>query len=142
MFAKLSALIKNTAGRAMNKSTMVATCHGMGRMIYADGVVEDAELAAAMAIAKANPKLNAFGGDFNRELDRVLDSWETSKRQARVASNRAIQDWAGTASPEDREDFLIAVLDLMESDGDTAPEELAVARELAGFVGLNVENFL
>ncbi|MGL4352759.1 MAG: TerB family tellurite resistance protein [Aeromonas popoffii] len=141
-FAKIAAFFTNTAGRAMNKTTMVATAQGFAKMIYADGVVEDAELKAAYAIFKRNPKLSVFGNEAVKELDTALDLWETSKRQARVETNRALEAWAANATKEDKEDFLNSILDLMDSDGDQDDAELAVAKEFATLTGLDLDKFL
>lgn len=142
MLKKIAALFASTAGRAMNNTTMKATAQGFAAMIYADGVVEDSELEAAYGIFKKNPKLSVFGAEAVRELDVALDLWETSKRQARVNTNRALEAWVQTASAEDKEDFLISVLDLMDSDGDQDPAELEVAKQFASLTGLNLNNYL
>lgn len=141
-FAKIKAFFANTAGRAMNNSTMKATAQGFAAMIYADGMVEDAELEAAYGIFKKNPKLSVFGNEAVKELDAALDLWETSKRQARVNTNRALEAWVANASAEDKEDFLISVLDLMDSDGDQDPAEMEVAKNFAQLTGLNLNNYL
>lgn len=141
-FAKIAAFFTNTAGRAMNKSTMVATAKGFAEMIYADGKVEDAELTAAYGIFKSNPKLSVFGNEAVKELDVSLDLWEESKRRARVETNRALEAWAANATKEDKEDFLNSVLDLMDSDGDQDPAEMEVAKKFATLTGLNLNTYL
>lgn len=140
--ASIKAFFTNTAGRAMNKNTMIATSKGFAEMIYADGVVEDAELKAAYDIFKRNPKLSVFGNAAVKELDSSLDLWETSKRQARVETNRALEAWAANATKEDKEDFLNSVLDLMDSDGDQDEAEMAVAQKFATLTGLNLKDYL
>lgn len=141
MFSKLKSAIFGNASRAMNKTTMIATCHGLCRVIYADGVVDDAELGAAMRIARNNPKLSAFGGEFNREMDKVLAAFKDSPRMGRVAANRALQDFSVSASEEEKEDLLIACLDMVEADGKVDQEELDVAAEIAAILGLDMKKF-
>lgn len=142
MFANLKAFFTNTAGRVMNKTTMVATARGMAEMIYADGVVEDAELVAAKKVFQNNPKLAVFGGEAIKELDTALDQWEGSQRMARVETSRALTEWVKNATHEDKEDFLISVLDLMDSDGDQDPAEMKVAQKYADLTGLNLKTYL
>lgn len=142
MFASIKARFANKAARSMNKATMVATCHALGRVVYADGTVDDAELERAMTIFRNNPKLAAFGGDSNREFDRVLDAFKDSARMGRVAANRAIADFAAGASIEDKEDLLISCLDMGEADGTFDGDEKAVCEEIATMLGLKLSNYL
>lgn len=141
MFAKLKALFQNTAGRAMNKGTMKATSLAMAEMINADGKVDDNELVTAKNIFKRNPKLAVFGAESIRELDSALDMWEESARQARATTNRSIEEWMKGATAEDKEDLMISLLDLMDSDGEVDPAELRVAEKYAGLTGLSLASF-
>lgn len=141
-FAKIAAFFNKTAGRALNKATMLAATKGMAEMVYADGVVENDELLAAKKIMTENPKLKVFGGEAIAEFDKALDKWEESKRMARVETDRALADWVATASHEEKEDFLICILDLMDSDGDQDPAEVKVAEKYAALTGLNLKNYL
>lgn len=142
MFAKLKAILSNTANRTMNKTTMVATCNALVRVIYADGSVEDSELETVMSVARNNPKLASFGGEFNREIEKVLASFKDSPRMGRLAANRAISDFATTATFEDKEDLFVACLDVMEADGNVDDAEMNVIREIGGILGLNLNNYL
>lgn len=142
MFANLKAIFTKTAGRALNKATMLAATKGMAEMVYADGVVDDAELVAAKKIMTQNPKLSVFGGEAVAEFDKALDKWEESKRMARVETDRALADWVASATHEEKEDFLICILDLMDSDGDQDPAEMKVAEKYAGLTGLNLKNYM
>ena len=142
MFAKIAAFFTNTAGRAMNKTAMVATAQGFAAMIYADGKVENNELEAAYDIFRKNPKLSVFGNDAVKELDAALDQWENSVRKARLDTDRALEAWVKTATLEDKQDFLVSVLDLMDSDGDQDEAELALAKKFAALTGLKLEDFI
>lgn len=142
IFKKLAALISNTTARVMTKSTMVATTHALGWAIYADGKVEDNELAAAAKFAKNHPKLSQFGGEFNKQLDAVLNGFDDSVRMARVAAKRAIQDFSNSATNEEKEDLMIAVLDLFESDGNFDDDEKAVADEIAQILNYNWKDLM
>lgn len=142
VFAKLKNLVSATATRAMNKSAMIATCHALGWAIYADGVVEDAELESAMRTARNSPRLNAFGGEFNRTLDGVLQGFKDSSRMAKVAAKRHISEFAANATGEEREDVLIQTLDMLESDGNFGDDEKKMVEELAGILGLNYQNYM
>lgn len=135
LFAKLQTLISGTAGRALNKGTMIATTHALGWAVFADGKVEDDELESAMKFAKNHPKLKVFGGEFNKALDSVISSFEDSPRMAKVAARRAIADFAKTATHEEKEDLTIALLDLFESDGNFDADEQAVADEISTITG-------
>ncbi|MGL5564847.1 MAG: TerB family tellurite resistance protein [Plesiomonas sp.] len=142
MFAKIAAFFANTAGRAMNKTTMVATAQGFAAMIYADGKVESNELEAAYDIFRKNPKLAVFGNEAVRELDAALDQWENSVRKARLDTDRALDAWVKTATLEEKQDFLVSILDLMDSDGDQDEAELALAKKFAALTGLDLGDYL
>lgn len=141
-FAKIAAFFKSTAGRAMNKSTMLATAQGFAAMIYADGKVENDELEAAYEIFRKNPKLSVFGKDAVKELDKALDQWDDSVRKARLDTERALNNWVKSATTEEKEDFLVSILDLMDSDGDQDPAEMKLAKEYAALTGLDLDKFL
>ncbi len=142
MFKKVSDFFTTTAGRAMNKSTMLATTYGMAEMIYADGVVDDDELAQAWKIFDRNPKLAVFGADATKSLSSCLAMWKDDKMHARLETGRAIDAWLKGASKEDREDFLVSMLGLMEADDKRDDAEMAVAKKYAEKVGLKLEEYL
>lgn len=142
MFDKLKNLITGTATRAMGKGAMVTTCHALGWAIYADGVVEEAELISAKKSAKNKPRLAAFGGEFDRTLEGVLNAFEDSPRMAKIEAKRAIGEFMKTATVADREDVIIQTLDLLESDGQFGEDEKAMVTELASLLQLDIKKYL
>lgn len=142
IFAKLANLISGTTGRALNKQTMVAISHALAWGIYADGKVDDNELEQAEKFAKNHPKLKVFGGEFNRQLDTVMNGFDDSPRMAKVAAKRAIADFAASATFEEKEDLTIALLDLFESDGSFDDAEKAVATEISNLTGYDWKNLM
>lgn len=142
MLKQITAAVGKILGRAMNKGTMTCAVKGFAWMIAADGKIEDSEVITAHRKLETNEKLKVFGKEALVELDKAIDLWTESPRAARLDTTRAIQDWARTATFEDREDFLVAILDVMDGDGNQDPKELEVARSLANMVDLPLGNYI
>lgn len=142
MLKVLTAAVTKVLGRAMNKGTMQAAVKGFAWMIAADGKIEDNEVIIAHEKLAANRKLQHFGQEAIIELDKAIDLWSKSPRGARLDTQRALAEWAKTASFEEREDFLVAILDVMDGDGEAHPAEKAVAEQLAAMVDLPIGQYL
>lgn len=142
MLKDFAAKFAGIIGRVMNKGTMTCAVQGFAWMIAADGKIEDDEVITAHRKIERNEKLKVFGREAKVALDKAIAEWQEAPRAARLETERAIQDWAKTATLEDKEDFLVAILDVMEGDGDAHPAEMAVAQKISGYIGLPLEKYL
>ncbi|MGL5014407.1 MAG: TerB family tellurite resistance protein [Bacteroidales bacterium] len=141
MFSKIRGLFSDVK-RAMSSSTVDATAHALGWAVYADGSADDKELASAQKFVERSDKLASVRGTFVKQFDKVLDGWEESPRQARVQAKRVLESFAKGASKEDKEDLMMAMLDLFESDGNFDDDEKAVAKEVSTMLDLDLAKLM
>ena len=135
MFSKIRGLFSDVK-RAMSSSAVDVTAHALAWAVYADGTADDKELASAQKFVERSEKLANVRSAFIKAFDARLDAWEDSPRQSRVQAKREIEAFAKGASQEDKEDLLIAMLDLFESDKNFDDDEKAVAQEVSTMLGL------
>ncbi len=102
---------------------------------YADGECEASEKAKIEQVLRNQPALSAFTSEINAISATIIGQLDTNFKIGRRAALREIEDVKhDTREAED-------VLDV-EADGEIEPEERKVLEEIAGVLGLRLENHL
>ncbi|EHU6406775.1 tellurite resistance TerB family protein [Escherichia coli] len=95
---------------------------------YADGECEASEKAKIEQILRNQPALSAFTSEINAISATIIGQLDTNFKIGRRAALREI------------EDVLDVAVAIAEADGEIEPEERKVLEEIAGVLGLRLEN--
>lgn len=102
---------------------------------YADGECEASEKAKIEQVLRNQPALSAFTSEIT-----IIGQLDTNFKIGRRAALREIEDVKHDT--REAEDVLDVAVAIAEADGEIEPEERKVLEEIAGVLGLRLENHL
>ncbi|EEV3455885.1 tellurite resistance TerB family protein [Escherichia coli] len=104
---------------------------------YADGECEASEKAKIEQVLRNQP---AFTSEINAISATIIGQLDTNFKIGRRAALREIEDVKHDT--REAEDVLDVAVAIAEADGEIEPEERKVLEEIAGVLGLRLENHL
>ncbi|EFJ5343224.1 tellurite resistance TerB family protein [Escherichia coli] len=104
---------------------------------YADGECEASEKAKIEQVLRNQPALSAFTSEINAISETITGQLDTNFKIGRRAALREIED-----VKHDTQDVLDVAVAIAEADGEIEPEERKVLEDIAGVLGLRLENHL
>ncbi len=107
---------------------------------YADGECEASEKAKIEQVLRNQPALSAFTSEINAISATITGQLDTNFKIGRRAALREIEDVKHDT--REAEDVLDVAVAIAEADGEIEPEERKVLEEIAGVLGLRLENHL
>ncbi|EQA0898014.1 TPA: tellurite resistance TerB family protein [Escherichia coli] len=107
---------------------------------YADGECEASEKAKIEQVLRNQPSLSAFTSEINAISATIIGQLDTNFKIGRRAALREIEDVKHDT--REAEDVLDVAVAIAEADGEIEPEERKVLEEIAGVLGLRLENHL
>ncbi len=107
---------------------------------YADGECEASEKAKIDQFFRNQPALSAFTSEINAISATIIGQLDTNFKIGRRAAFRDIDDVKHDT--REAEDVLDVAVAIAEADGEIEPEERKVLEEIAGVLGLRLENHL
>ncbi|EEU0929061.1 tellurite resistance protein [Escherichia coli] len=107
---------------------------------YADGECEASEKAKIEQVLRNQPALSAFTSEINAISATIIGQLDTNFKTGRRAALREIEDVKHDT--REAEDVLDVAVAIAEADGEIEPEERKVLEEIAGVLGLRLENYL
>ncbi|MDC8779333.1 tellurite resistance TerB family protein [Escherichia coli] len=107
---------------------------------YADGECEASEKAKIEQVLRNQPTLSAFTSEINAISATIIGQLDTNFKIGRRAALREIEDVKHDT--REAEDVLDVAVAIAEADGEIEPEERKVLEEIAGVLGLRLENHL
>ncbi|BBC50427.1 tellurite resistance TerB family protein [Escherichia coli] len=108
----------------------------------ADGECEASEKFKAKIeqVLRNQPALSAFTSEINAISATIIGQLDTNFKTGRRAALREIEDVKHDT--REAEDVLDVAVAIAEADGEIEPEERKVLEEIAGVLGLRLENHL
>ena len=106
----------------------------------ADGECEASEKAKIEQVLGNQPALYAFTSEINAISATIIGQLDTNFKTGRRAALREIEDVKHDT--REAEDVLDVAVAIAEADGEIEPEERKVLEEIAGVLGLRLENHL
>ncbi|EFX07120.1 tellurite resistance protein [Escherichia coli O157:H7] len=108
----------------------------------ADGECEASEKVKAKIeqVLRNQPALSAFTSEINAISATIIGQLDTNFKTGRRAALREIEDVKHDT--REAEDVLDVAVAIAEADGEIEPEERKVLEEIAGVLGLRLENHL
>ncbi|EJH1802921.1 tellurite resistance TerB family protein [Escherichia coli] len=107
---------------------------------YADGECEASWKAKIEQVLRNQPALYAFTSEINAISATIIGQLDTNFKTGRRAALREIEDVKHDT--REAEDVLDVAVAIAEADGEIEPEERKVLEEIAGVLGLRLENYL
>ncbi|END9462203.1 TPA: tellurite resistance TerB family protein [Escherichia coli] len=107
---------------------------------YADGECEASEKVKIEQVLRNQPALSAFTSEINAISATIIGQLDTNFKIGRRAALREIEDVKHDT--REAEDVLDVAVAIAEADGEIEPEERKVLEEIAGVLGLRLENYL
>lgn len=138
-FRKNKAAATAAAQKIDKRDLMEAIVGGSLLVIYADGSVEDSELASLEALIAANPSLGHFGSEIGVTISKFTDMFDAGYRMGKMKVLREIDDVKTT--PQEAEEVFVTMLTIAEADGEVDAKEEAVLREVAKTLGIDLKKF-
>jgi tellurite resistance protein TerB len=134
-----SKFVKSTK-KIENKNVMEATVGACLLIAAADGTIERSETDKMEKLISVNPKLEAFKGrPIKDTITRYTGMLEADFNYGKKKMLDEISDIADNS--DDAEEVLYMALAISKSDGEMEPEELAVLKEIARVLALNINDF-
>lgn len=106
----------------------------------ADGECEASEKAKIEQVLRNQPALSAFTSEINAMSATIIGQLDTNFKIGRRAALREIEDVKHDT--REAEDVLDVAVAIAEAEGEIEPEERKVLEEIAGVLGLRLENHL
>ncbi|EKG5991395.1 tellurite resistance TerB family protein, partial [Escherichia coli] len=91
-------------------------------------------------VLRNQPALSAFTSEINAISATIIGQLDTNFKTGRRAALREIEDVKHDT--REAEDVLDVAVAIAEADGEIEPEERKVLEEIAGVLGLRLENYL
>ena len=107
---------------------------------YADGECAASEKAKTEQVIRNMPALAAFTSEINAISATIIGQLETNFKIGRRAALREIEDVKHDT--REAEDVMDAAVAIAEASGDIDADERKVLEEIAGVLGLRLENHL
>ncbi|EOR6897334.1 tellurite resistance TerB family protein [Escherichia coli] len=104
----------------------------------ADGECEASWKAKIEQVLRNQPALSAFTSEINAISATIIGQLDTNFKTGRRATLREIEDVKHDT--REAEDVLDVAVAIAEADGEIEPEERKVLEEIAGVLGLRLEN--
>ena len=137
---KAGAAISEKAVKAENKDLMEAMVGAATLIAFADGELEDEEIAAIDAILKNTKALQAFGSEPAQEFDRLCTVLGAGYRMGRLEVMKEISDVKG--NKDESEMVLVMAIEVAYADGECEPEETKELEAIAQKLGLRLTDYM
>lgn len=123
------------------KDFLEAVCAGIALSVYVDGKAEDHEIDAGMKAVMANATLT---DSFNvREIEQCMDAMLTRAQGGRTGRNGLYREIDDVASdPDKSEAVMLAILDVVESDGEIDDKEMALLESLGKRLSIDIKKLM
>lgn len=139
LFGKKAAAAKAEVKKFENRDLMEAIVGGSLLVAYADGQLEDEELANLEAQITANPSLDHFGPEIGKTINRFTSMFEAGFRVGQMKVLREIADIK--SSPQEAEEVFVTMITIAEADGEIEPAELEVLKRVGRELGISLKEF-
>ena len=107
---------------------------------FADGDCEDSELKKLDEVLRSSKALEGFGSELTETINRFTARLKAGYRIGRMEILREINDVK--SDQNEKEDVLLAMITVAESDGEIEPEEKKELDQVAQRLGLRIEDFI
>ncbi|QOC54465.1 putative tellurite resistance TerB family protein [Salmonella phage pSal-SNUABM-04] len=107
---------------------------------FADGELESSEKVKIEQVLRTNPVLANFTSEINTIASEIIGKLETDIRIGRRSALREIEDVKG--DQRECEDVMDVAVAIALADGEIEPEEMKVLEQIAGVLGVRLENHL
>ena len=132
--------LKEKSIKAENKDLMEAMVGAATLIAYADGELEDEEIAAIDGIISNSKALQAFGNEPSAEFDRLCKVMDSGYRMGRLGAMKEISDCKN--NKEDAEMVLVMAIEVAFADGEMEPEEEKELNAIAQKLGLRLQDYV
>lgn len=132
--------LANKAVKAENKDLMEAMVCAAALIAYADGELEDEEVAKIQQILSSSKALEAFGSEPETFFDKQCTVLEASYRMGRLTVMKEIADCKG--NQDEAEMVLIMAIEVAFADGEMEPEEEKELNAIANKLGLKLADYI
>jgi tellurite resistance protein TerB len=139
MFGKKKAQVTAEVRKFENRDLMEAVVGGCLLVAYADGTVEDSELANLEAQIQANPSMEHFGAEIGKTINRFMGMFDAGFRLGKMKVLREIADIK--TNPEEAEEVFVSMITIAEADGEIDAKEIEVLKEVGKALGLSLKDF-
>lgn len=138
-FSKKGATVKQEMAKVENRDLMEAIVAGSLLIAYADGECEEEELKKMEQVINALPELKHFGAEVSYTIGRFHGILASGFRIGKLKVLKELEDIKG--SEADRQLVFNVMLTIAESDGEVEPQEVAVLKEVAQRLGINLRDY-
>lgn len=139
LFGKKTAQAKAEVQKFNNRDLMEAIVGGSLLIAYADGELEDSELANLEAQIQANPSLDHFGPEIGKTINRFTAMFDAGFRIGKMKVLREIADIKNT--PQEAEEVFVTMITIAEADGEIEPAELEILKEVGRVLGVSLKEY-
>jgi tellurite resistance protein TerB len=139
LFGGKAAAARTEIKKFERRDLMEALVGGCLLVSFADGECEEAEVKKVEGLLRTNKALEGFGAELNDTVNRFRDRLNTGYRTARAEILREIEEVKHVRN--DAEDVLLNMLEVAEADGEVEPAEMKELKEVAGRLGLRLEDY-
>lgn len=140
MFGKKASAAKESIKRLENRDLMEQMVGGCLLIAFADGDCEDSELKKLDEVLRSSKALEGFGSELTETINRFTARLKAGYRIGRMEILREINDVK--SDQNEKEDVLLAMITVAESDGEIEPEEKKELDQVAQRLGLRIEDFI
>lgn len=140
MFGKKASAAKESIKRLENRDLMEQMVGGCLLIAFADGDCEDSELKKLDEVLRSSKALEGFGPELTDTINRFTARLKAGYRIGRMEILREINDVK--SDQNEKEDVLLAMITVAESDGEIEPEEKKELDQVAQRLGLRIEDFI
>ena len=140
MFGKKASAAKESIKRLENRDLMEQMVGGCLLVAFADGDCEDSELKKLDEVLRSSTALEGFGSELTETINRFTARLKAGYRIGRMEILREINDVK--SDQNEKEDVLLAMITVAESDGEIEPEEKKELDQVAQRLGLRIEDFI
>ncbi len=140
MFGKKASAAKESIKRLENRDLMEQMVGGCLLVAFADGDCEDSELKKLDEVLRSSKALEGFGSELTETINRFTARLKAGYRIGRMEILREINDVK--SDQNEKEDVLLAMITVAESDGEIEPEEKKELDQVAQRLGLRIEDFI
>ena len=137
---KKTSEISAEIAKKVNRDLVEAAVYGCFFIASADGDLDESEIKKTQKLIANEPLMKGFGA----ELNNLIDSAEASFTEGgpRIIKRRAKQELSDLAHDSEAADIVMTIIATVADEGGIGDEERAALTEAAGWMNLNVKEYL
>jgi tellurite resistance protein TerB len=137
---KKTSEISAEVAKKVNRDLVEAAVYGCFFIASADGELEESEIKKTQKLISNEPLMKGFGA----ELNNLIDSAEASYTEGgpRIIRRRAKQEMEDLAHDKEAADIVMTIIATVADEGGIGDAERAALTEAAGWMNLNVKEYL